>query len=254
MPYKLVALFLLCTVLQLSAQSAKDSLRCQDVVYLKGGSIFRGTITDYNMSDMLTILTWSGTKMTIPARVVRKVVQECKGAKTRGEKVYDFKERGWYHCSRGSLLFGDQNTGISLQHSSGYRFNRFVSVGLGIGLENFGPNSVDPFIVPIYAETRGYLTNRRITPFYALGAGFSAIAREQQVVDFWGRENFEEDWKGGWTAQGSFGYRVGNHFIVSLGIRIQRLRLDWDNSAWGGGYGINIYTKRRVELGVGLLL
>jgi hypothetical protein len=238
------------------ALHAQDSIRCQDVVYMKGGSIFRGTISKYDLNGILSITTWSGAKMDIPSNAVRRVVQECKGgAKNRGERVYDFKEQGWYHCTRASLMFGDIQNGYSLQHSSGIRFNRYLNLGCGIGMENYGPGDLDPVLVPIFVETRGYLTRQRITPFYAIGAGFSAIGSEhtQAVIDWWGGGN-NQNWKGGWMAQGQLGYRIGNHFVTYLGIRLQKLTLEWDQSSWGGAKGTDIYLKKRIELGVGLLL
>ena len=237
------------------ALHAQDSIRCQDVVYMKGGSIFRGTISKYDLNGMLSITTWSGAKMDIPSNAVRRVVQECKGgAKLRGEREYDFKEHGWYHCSRVSLMFGNIQNGYSLQHSSGFRLNRLVSVGAGIGLENYGPGDLDPVVVPVFVETRGYLTRQRIAPFYAIGVGISAIGKQDQaIIDWWGGGN-NQNWKGGWMAQGQIGYRIGNHFLTFIGIRLQRMERDWDNAAWGGGFGTDRHLKKRVELGIGLLL
>ncbi|MCC6279346.1 MAG: hypothetical protein IT262_02005 [Saprospiraceae bacterium] len=241
----------------LSAQwlTAQESAKCQDVVYLKGGSVFRGTITRYDRSGMLEIETWSGTKMLIPSNTVRRVVQKCYGSgKERKERGYTFIEQGWYHNTRVAMLFGDVENGYSLQHSSGIKMNRFLSVGLGTGVENYGPGGNTPVTIPLFLEIRGYLTKQRIAPFYALGGGWSTIGRTQRNIDWWGWENNIENWKGGWMAQGQVGYRIGNHFTTFIGIRLQRLNLDWDNNAWGGGFGTDKHLKKRVEFGLGLLL
>lgn len=244
------------TLLLSSAQwlVAQDSLQCQDIVYLAGGSVFRGKITRYDRSDMLEIVTWSGTKMQVPSNTVRRVVQKCYGGKVRKEREYSFSESGWYHNTRVAMLFGDIENGYSLQHSSGIKVNRFLSFGLGTGVENYGPGGNTPVTIPLFFEVRGYLTKRRIAPFYALGGGWSTIGKTQRNIDWWGGENNIENWKGGWLAQGQVGYRVGNHFTTFIGIRLQRLDLDWDNSVWSGGYGTNKYLKKRVEFGIGLLL
>lgn len=235
--------------------AAQDSLQCQDVVYVKGGSVFRGKITSYDPNDLLRIVTWSGVDMQISSNTVLKIIQECSGLKSRKEqRDYTFRERGWYHFSRAALTFSIDNVGYSLQHSSGYKFNRFLSVGAGIGLENYTPGGNDPVTIPLFAEIRGYLTQQRISPFYALGAGWSVIGKEQRAIDFWGWENNIQEWKGGWLAQGQVGYRIGNHFMTFIGIRLQRLTNNWDNSAWNGGYGTDRHLKKRVELGIGLLL
>lgn len=243
--------------LLLSAQwlGAQDSLRCQDVVYLKGGSVFRGTISAYDPATTLVITTWAGARLQIPGKSVRRVVQQCQGDKRiREARQYNFRERGWYHSSRAALLFGDVETGYSLQHSSGIKLNRLLSVGIGVGLENYAPGGYDPVMVPLFVEARGYLTKQRIAPFYSLGAGWSFIGKEQQVFDWWGGDANIQDWKGGWMAQGQIGYRIGNHFLTFIGIRLQRMERDWDNAAWGGGFGTDRHLKKRVEFGIGLLL
>ena len=248
-------IFIFTLLLSSCSLKAQDSLRCQDVVYLIGGTILRGTITEYDPASMVHLTTWSGAKMQLPSSGVRKIVQQCRESRQRrGAQQNNFSERGWYHSSRAALLFGDYNNGYSLQHSTGFKINRFLSAGVGIGLENYGPGGVDPVIVPLFAEARGYLLNRRITPFYSIGAGWSFIGKEQKGFNNWGWENNIENWKGGWMAQGQLGYRIGNHFLTYVGIRLQRLTLEWDNSAWGGGFGTDRHLKKRIEFGVGLLL
>ena len=252
---KIFIFSLLLSAQWLGAQNSQDSLRCQDAVYLKGGSVFRGTISEYDPAASLVITTWAGARLVIPSRSVRRVVQHCQGSKRiREARQYDFREQGWYHSSRVALLFGDVENGYSLQHSSGFKLNRLLSVGIGVGLENYAPGGYDPVTVPLFVEARGYLTKQRIAPFYSLGAGWSFIGKEQQVFDWWGGDANTDNWKGGWMAQGQIGYRIGNHFLTFIGIRLQRMERDWDNGAWGGGFGTDRHLKKRMELGIGLLL
>ncbi|MBL7781339.1 MAG: hypothetical protein JNM22_08975 [Saprospiraceae bacterium] len=237
------------------ASHAQDSLRCQDVVYMKGGSVFRGTISNYDLSGTLTMTTWSGSKMEIPSNAVRRVIQDCKDRKQpKGERVYNFRERGWYHSTRVSALSGTNNLGYSLQHSSGFQLNRFCGIGVGIGLENFAPDQLDPVIMPLFVETRCYLLPRHITPFLSAGAGYSFITKEENSFNWLGGTNADlDDWHGGWMAYGQAGYRIGNHFIAFMGIRLQHLKYDWDSTPWGGS-GTDIHLKKRIQIGIGLLI
>lgn len=242
---------ILCIQWHLAAQ---DSLKCQDIIYLEGGSVFRGTMTQYDPAGMLSIVTWNGINMQVPSNTVKRIVQECQQPRSvRGERQYRFKETGWYHNSRAAMLFGDVENGYSLQHSSGYKVNRFLSFGAGIGLENYAPGT-DPVIAPLFIEIRGYLTKQKITPFYAIGFGQAYIAKQQQSYTWWGGENNIQNWRGGKLFQGQVGYRIGNNFMTFIGIRLQHLELDWDNSVWSGGYGTDKHLKKRIEFGVGLLL
>jgi hypothetical protein len=249
--YSLVLLLLLFSA---ALFSQTEKTECEDVVYLKGGSIFRGTILEYNADSSLVMRSWSGARLQFPSIGVQRIVQKCKGDKgfktPFSQRPYSFKEKGWYHATRVAVLAGASGTGIGLQHSTGYKLNRLLGLGLGVGLENFGPYDGVTETYPIFVELRGYLMPKKITPFYALGAGLG-LAKKYSESPTW--NGGRETWKGGWMVQGQIGYRIGNNAFVHLGIRLQHKTRYWIND-WQGIRGTDKILHKRLEIGMGLLL
>ncbi len=244
-----IVIVLLLFASTICAQTQKGD--CQDVVYLKGGSVLRGTILEYNADSNLVMNSWSGARLQVPAINVKRIVQKCKGRGTAfSERPYSFKETGWYHATRFMVLAGQSGTGIGFQHSSGFKINRYAGIGLGIGLENFGPYDGVTATYPIFIELRGYLLPKKITPFYAIGTGIG-LAKKYTDNSTW--EGGSERWKGGWMAQGQIGYRIGNNAFVYLGIRLQHKTRYWSND-WWGMTGTDRILHKRLEIGIGLLL
>jgi hypothetical protein len=232
--------------------SQEKTMSCQDVVYMKGGSIFRGTVTAYEIGGNLVMRTWGGAQMQLPASNVRRIVQQCKDTSrvraNASEKPYTFSDHGWYHSTRFSILTSAEYSGLGVQHSSGKKINQYLGVGMGIGLEKFDPYWDVP-TVPVFAEIRGYLLPNRIAPFYAFGVGYG-FSKKASTNGF---SDGVESWKGGWMAQGNIGYRIGNHFTIQFGIRLQRKKHSWNNF-WAQSTGIDQIRYRRLDVGIGLLL
>lgn len=233
----------------------KDNTDCQDVVYLKGGSVFRGEILEYKVGGELKMKTWNGVPIQVPALNVKRIVQKCKSAKRGGislnKKPYSFKDSGWYHASRISVLTGASGVGASIQHSSGIKLNRLLGIGIGLGMENFKPYDGHAPTFPIFVELRGYLLQKNISPFYSLGLGYGFTGKRRNFVIFDGPD---EHWKGGWMAQGHIGYRIGKHAFVQLGIRLQRKTRIWEQFGWDNLSGVDRILHKRLDIGLGLIL
>jgi hypothetical protein len=245
-------LLILCFFLPGAIYAQDKKPDCQDIVFVKGGSKFRGKILDYQHDGDLVMETWSGAKMRLPAANIVRIVQKCKGNNDDAYKpVYSFKERGWYNSSRLSILSGASGIGFSVQHSTGMQYNRFVGFGLGLGLEQFDPWEIGgAATVPIFAEIRGYLLPQRITPFYDIGLGYGVSNKKTGDSDF---DWVTEQWRGGWMAQGHIGYRIGNHFFVQLGIRFQHKTRSWSYPR-STTSGVDQILHKRLDIGIGLLL
>ncbi|MFN0013407.1 MAG: hypothetical protein ACKVU2_02565 [Saprospiraceae bacterium] len=238
----------------LSAQEAAPAPPpCQDVLYLNEGSQLRGQITaTKDDGQTLVFRIWSGVEMDVPKAKVKRIVQRCSGYKIT--RPYDFKEKGWYHHTRGGFLigasyFGESSTGIQLHHSSGWMFNRLTGVGLGVGVDHFGTNSNDVATYPIFAEFRSYLTARRIAPFVTINGGWAFAGNKDS--DF----GTEQTWSGGWMGQANVGYRIGNNFTISMGVRFQAKERDWTTTTWRGSEtGTDHILHKRFVLGMGIVL
>ncbi|MBK6931405.1 MAG: hypothetical protein IPH12_11265 [Saprospirales bacterium] len=248
----------LLSVLPLLLPAQNPATGCRDVIRLKDGSTLRGQIQEIKHDgNTLSFRTWNGVVIDLPRSQVRRIVQRCDNGRAVAQtaRAYDFTERGWYHHTRAGALIGQAYTGnnvsgYQLQHSSGWKLTRMFGAGIGAGLEYFDPSGFDSATYPIFTEIRGFLFPKRITPYYTLAGGWAFTG--QLGEDRWG---LIDTWKGGWLLQADIGYRIGNHFTVHCGLRLQQKTREW-TSDWGpeSGNGADHILYKRFVAGIGLLL
>ena len=231
---------------------SQQNCDCTDIVYTRGGSVYRGKITEHTPGGNLVITTWSGIVFTVPATGVKRIVQRCKDGQ-RIVKPYDFKEHGLYNATRlgvqvGQNYFGDNAVGFALYHSTGWMFNRWLGAGIGFGAEIFNPDGEEVATYPVFAELRGYFLAKKVTPFYMVGGGWAFTGKNPDPR--WG---YTEDWDGGWLAKAQLGYRFGNNFSVYGGLSLQQKTRNWE-SVWGNDWGQDRILHKRLELGISVLL
>ena len=254
LPLLLLALFF-GQIQHLIAQNEPDN-KCYDKLILRSGSQFVGELKEILPGDSILFRTWNGVDLRISNKVVRKTVQHCTGMakKTRTDRVYSFREHGLYNHTRISALLGqnwsgDAALGFSMQHSFGWQFNRLLGAGLGLGVEIYEPFNADIPTYPVFAEMRGYLFAKPVTPFYTLGAGWGIAGRSAPFIT-----DTNENWKGGWMAQAEFGYRINNHFTIQVGLHFQHKTRDWSSNWSVFEHGTDQILHKRLEIGFGLIL
>lgn len=234
-------------------ESQNTDNHCRDIVRLRSGSTLQGKILSYSPEGELLIHTSNNLDMHIPSSNIRWTKQKCPSVHRDSVFVIgdSFRERGWYHFTRLEFLPGKDGIGYGVQHSSGFKFNRFVSAGAGIAAEEFEIDNSGASTYPVFGEIRSFLLARKISPFYALGFGYGFSAKtgiNNRIVD-----GPAYHWKGGWLFQSEFGYRIGAHAMVQFGIRLQRKTLYW-KQFWSGTTGKDDMLYKRFEIGLGLLI
>ncbi len=157
--------------------------------------------------------------------------------------------RGYYSVLSFSATWGENETiqgdkeilsGIKLQSIHGYKFNRYFSLGIALGIYSFEMPTVDEIesfyfqnnnftTFPIELDIRGYLNDKRITPYYALNAGYGiAIFKNEEFV--------ERD--GGLCGQLELGVRFAGRktgsFQMGLGYNIQHVNATYTINRFGG--------------------
>ena len=234
----------------LAAQPDSELFQCKDVVKLRGNNQYTGTITKIDSVGNLTITTWSGFVVAVPASTVLSVEQICVPRGQPGKRQRDrppFRESGAYIYSRLGMNLGESGAGLMLQHSIGYRFSHWCHAGIGAGIESFSFD--EPEVYPLFAEVRSFLTPGRISPFVGAGLGWGFMSKK--AVDFgWGETS---NWKGGMVAHVQACYRIGNHFVVYTGLRFQQQERSWVQP-WGNFRGVDKILRQRMEIGIGLYL
>jgi hypothetical protein len=239
---------LLALLLFATTGFAQQKGNCRDVVVLRDGSVFRGTVTVYQHDGDLEMTTWSGSSIRVPSSNVRRVRQVCTDEAKQLSVAHKsgFREKGWYHAPRLQTFWASNGTGVGLQYSTGMQFNRLFGAGFGLGIENLTPWGNDVASFPIFAEARGYLWDKYITPYYTLGFGWALMGQGED-----GFEGSVDDWRGGFLGQGQIGLRIGDNLTVHTGLRFQRKTRTW--SRWWGVIGEDKILQKRFEFGIGLV-
>lgn len=247
-------LLLICLLPAFNCLAQNTRVKCRDIVKLHAGVVLEGTILHYDPDTELVIHTRNQLVMHIPSNNVRKIVQKCRTIKVRDSvpaTLEAFRERGWYHFTRFETLPGRNAFGFGLQHSSGFKFNRMASLGIGVGAEELNGANSEVSTYPVFGEFRGYLLARKTTPYYAIafGHGFSSkLVTDQRFLD-----GPLRSWKGGPMLQSEIGCRLGSHAMIQFGIRFQKTTLYWQQF-WGGISGKDVTWHKRYEIVFGLLI
>lgn len=251
-------LLIICALLwtgQLFGQETSQFKRT-DVVYLKNGSIFRGQIEYYEVNKELKLRLNLERVIVFDAKNIKKIVQEATDeeqsqSELKQIKTYNFRERGTFFASHigyigGNNLFGNYTDAFNIHALGGYQFNRFVSAGLGVGVDFYNVNLGS--IIPVYAMTRGYLKKANVSPYYQLAAGYGFPIQNE--------DSFFDEASGGYYLSPELGFRFGGsaeaNFTMGFGLQWQKATYRQD---FGDGISNNqdTYTFRRFNFKIGVL-
>ena len=148
--------------------------------------------------------------------------------------------KGFYMDGTFSLLFGRSSefssprVGLGLGTTGNYRFNSFLSLGLGAEVNALFVDE-GAFVFPIYARIGGNFVERRISPVYLLDAGWSFVNNDKDS---------NSSISGGWFARPALGLQI-NKFTVSVGYQLQKTTTTTENSWWWGG-GDQLVVEERL--------
>lgn len=158
--------------------------------------------------------------------------------------------RGFYIDGSFSFLFGrsaefsSPRLGVGIGVSGNYRFNSYLSLGLGTEATALAI-AEGQFIFPVYARLRGNFVERRIAPIYILDVGWAFAGKsksENSLID------------GGWFARPAIGLQI-NKFTVTVGYQLQKITTTTENS-WWWGTGDQLVEERlmkNINIGVNLI-
>jgi hypothetical protein len=128
----------------------------------------------------------------------------------------------------------------------GHRFSQYLSVGGGFGYEDMEVNWAAQ-IIPVFAETRGYLTKSNISPYYNLraGIGFPLANSNYNIISTSPGIMFNPE----------VGCRFGGrdvHFYMGVGFRLQKATYTVEPVWWESRTDVDRLTYRRLDLKFGL--
>ena len=236
----LTLFFLLASTLVLYAQPI--SMSYIDKILLEDGSSLVGQVIDQTDQEV-SFQIIGGPVIKIARNQIKELL--------RGEEVKDKKGKVYFSNGKSISTKGSYATlhigtnwtnnetvdgkfgGLFLSSSYGFHFNRFLSVGGGIGIEIInGPNFNNYTFVPVFAEIRGYpFSNKTTTPYYAMSIGYGF---GWDLFDSFSRGSYT----GGLNVEPRIGLRFASHkrsqFYTELGYKYQSTESTYRRSSFEG--------------------
>lgn len=247
----LFSLFLFPVCALLSQESTTEDLM---VVYLKDGSKLEGYIQKWDFETKLYLKTQSGSIYEFPADKIDKVVQRSLIEIESAQSSYTFQETGKYFHWRGQGLIGNEGQrandtpGYGFSFLAGYRLNRFMGAGIGIGYDKFIDDSGEE-LIPIFAEFSGYAIPQNTSFSYSLGLGYS-LARTNNDFGI-------IDSKGGVLVYPAVGVRFGKgtlKYTMDIGYKFQKASFTYLNQWDGRTRSEQRLLYKRLTLRFGILI
>lgn len=168
-----LAFLLLLGIGQVSAQTTY-----QEVVYLKNGSIIRGTIIEQVPNQSIKIETGDGSVFVFTMDEIEKMTKEAVAPPSSSNVsevstlslAHPDNERKFEHYLEGGFAYDGYLTFSSFGHYLlNYRLLDRVSAGVGLGI-NY--DSSEGVAIPIFANVKAYALNGTFSPGLSLIGGY----------------------------------------------------------------------------------
>lgn len=158
----------------------------QEVVYLKNGSIIRGTIIEQEPNESLKVQTADGSVFVFKMDEISKITKETpvkSVANSSYEEDESPKSYGWGQAPRYRGFFGDSYIlGVGdydsdrefLYTSHGCQINPFLYVGAGVGVNYWFDD--EAWSVPVFGHVRSEfhgLFKKNVSPYVDAKMGYS---------------------------------------------------------------------------------
>lgn len=189
-----------------------------DVVYLKNGSIVKGTITQRNNDGSITILLGGRQSVSFYKEEIAKIE---KAGRTDISVKKNQADRKGYFCrtAMGVAFKKERNwqgpyTALypSFQTVHGYQWSRFFQTGLGMGTDFYQ----EVITIPVFIHISGELFNTKVSPYYEIQFGDSFILSDK----IWINNNSEINARGYFRVGGGIQINnATNSFYLGIGYK-----------------------------------
>ena len=214
----LLLFLLLCWFLQSFNYFSFAQTKTEDVVYLKNGSIIRGTILEQKPGEYVKIESRCSNIWVFRSDEIARVIKEEVPVTDKGETT---RANGFLNITDMGILAGKgketRDAPFSLHTINGYRFKNRIFCGAGFGIE-----FLDVTYVPLFTDLRYSFTHNTISPFLYLQTGYN-LPLENESFDY---AQVEE--KGGLLLNPGAGVRFSinprTSIQISVSYRYQELK------------------------------
>jgi hypothetical protein len=146
----------------------------QDVVYLKNGSIIRGTIIEQVPNKSIKIETADRSVFVYQMDEIEKLTKEVIQGKSGGSLSNSGLQSGYKGIVELGYQIGTGDYGmdrLKLNIINGYQINPYFSLGFGTGLRYYF--DAEAALIPLFADFRANFIDNKISPYLSLGVGYS---------------------------------------------------------------------------------
>lgn len=159
---------LLLLAVMLIVSMSVFSRTCPETVYLKNGSVIKGVIVEYQPEKSVKILTSDNSVFVCNVDDIEKVTREpIDVVSTKG---YLAPQKGYRFFFAADQMIGDM-TGFKFTTTHGVQFNNKIFLGGGVGF-CVADDDVEFYLsIPVYANFRFDILNKKTTPFIEARAG-----------------------------------------------------------------------------------
>lgn len=154
----------------------------QEAVYLKNGSIIRGTVIEQIVGQSLKIQTADGSIFVYRMDEVEKITKESPIQTKRAVSLAPAGDitgyRGFVDLGFTKGLGDSGANRFELTTSHGYQFTPYFFTGAGLGIHYYMDmwwNSYNVPFIPLFIDLRGNLMQGSIVPFIGLKGGYSLV-------------------------------------------------------------------------------
>ena len=217
--------FLLALAIVCAGIGAVSAQSFQEIVYLKNGSMIRGTIIEQVPGESLKIQTSDGSVFAYKMSEVEKITKEIVDNRS-AEHAVSRGYRGFVDVGYtiGTGVFGLDRFEFSTTH--GYQFIPCFYAGVGVGVHYY-PDA-DAAEIPIYADLRADLLKRSICPFIDMKIGYTVY----------------EDTGFYLNPMAGVRFAVGSRAAVNFGIGYTMQRIEFDYYDYSDSINIGGFSMR----------
>lgn len=236
-----------------AAMQGQDQQTELMVVYLKDGSKVQGFIQKWDYETKLYLKTEAGSIFEFPSASIDKVVQKSLINIESGQS-YTFNETGLYYAWRAQGLIGNsgerynETPGYGFSFLAGYRYNRFLGLGIGVGYDKLVDDSGEE-VIPVFAELSGYIQPVNTSVSYSLGLGYSFAQNN--------RDFSITNASGGLLIYPAIGLRFGGgkvKYTMDIGYKFQKATFTYLDLWDGQTTHEQRLTYKRLTLRFGILI
>lgn len=207
--------FLFFAFLQILSISIFAQKNTEKVLYLKNEWVIRGKVLSDD-SEKIKIQTTQGNIFVFSKTDVLEIKEEKVFSNT------SYKTKGFSHytelgalAARNTANPNVNTSAFSFQTVNGYKFNQYLFVGGGVGIDLYATQT----FIPVFGSLRGdFVRNKAVIPFYFLDIGYgrNITTNENPNLNF----NGGILWGVGIGMKVIFNNSTG--FLLSIGYRQQQ--------------------------------